>query len=197
MRRQRSKLAGRSSATSTTPSTRLPKWPGGALPTNVYEDATRAYHVTLGDVARLRAGDTLELTLFDRNVWDIALNKKRKGVVYSATTMFKHSRATYVHDKDTSGTITFHFADGRELTQAFDWEIEYLHDHWYPLRHGRLHGDRRSPVPRALQKHWYKFPESTRVGFRGPCVLSKLLPHMPDVFLLDERRIQRAVAQLA
>jgi hypothetical protein len=35
---------------------------------------------------------------------------------------------------------------------------------------------------KILELHWTNFPETTRVGWRGPIMLWKKLENMPDVY---------------
>lgn len=146
-----------------------------------YLDATREYHVTLADVLALHKGDVMDLVTFDRNMWDVVLDgaagRPAENVAYSAATFFRNcGRATYVHDSDVHGTITFRFpaSETSSKPRPFTWDMEHATNVWHPMR-GAL-------------------DVSTRVGFRGPCVLEGALSVMPSVFFVDPAKVQSKVS---
>ncbi len=139
----------------------------------------------------LQHGDVVELTLFDRTVWDhIIEDDTPQNVVLRAADVFKFSRAKYVHDHGVVGTITYHFLGIKATPEPmpFTWDIEFECSRWYPFgADGLLHGDAACKV-KGAPRHWSTFPPTTRVGWRGPCVRTALLAFMPNMFHVSSER---------
>ena len=159
-----------------------------------YFDATEAYHLRISDIRKLKHGDKIEITTFDRNVFDTALNGIEENKAYDADVFFsKGYKAIYTHGRGLAGKIRF--ADIDDKDQPFEWDLEYAPRMWYPLRKGRIEGDEFWQIPDIYKKSWTEYPTDTRVGWRGPCVLTKTLKIMPQIFYVDDDNILKQVGR--
>ena len=159
-----------------------------------YLDATVAHHLTIASIRALKPGQRLCLTLFDRNVWDVTLPNVKQNHAYSAVSFFSHSHtATYRHCKGLSGSLEISWCDQRHEERQewndFEWDLEITPDRWFPLRRGRIQDDPKFDyrIPPMCKKSWKEYSLSTRVGWRGPCVLTEELASMPYIFYVDFR----------
>lgn len=123
-----------------------------------YEFVHSNYKLTIKDIQELKHGDELELLILDRNVWDVALDESRntQGQLYNPKEFFKRNKGRYIHDKDLQGTLILY--EGYENiklydTSLFEFHIEYMNKHWYPLENGTLSAvnDFFYPLPIARQ----------------------------------------------
>jgi hypothetical protein len=174
--------AGTAAGTTADPATTIWAFP---LPAgSAYVDETYAYHLTLADVLALQHGESVDLTLFHRNVWDSALDTFPENVPLRAADVFARDVATYVHDHGVVGTLT-HRQTGASLSpQRFRWHVEYEPGCWYPFDDdGTLRGD-----GDGAPRHYSTFPCTTRVGWRGPCTRTAFVALMPNVVHVVQQR---------
>jgi|SRR3989304_4132521 len=151
--------------------------------------------LTINDVKQLNKGDTLYVLVMDRNLTDITNAHNKCEEIKRPKDFFECNVATYVHNKDLQGDITFHFGGfedkkkSRNLTREFEFDIEYDKNCWYPLTNGYL------PVkdPQGLgkfrynsPKHYSMFSPTTRIGWRGPMIEWDKLDILPPVYWNEE-----------
>lgn len=159
-----------------------------------YIDMTEPYHLRISDIRKLKKGDKIEITTFDRNVWDVALDGIEENKAYEAADFFARGyKAVYTHNRGLSGKIRF--ADIDDSDRPFEWDLEYVRGRWYPLHKGRIEGDEYWTIPDVYKKSWSEYPTDTRVGWRGPCVLTKSLKVMPKIFYVDNDNVLKGVGR--
>ena len=159
-----------------------------SLPVNNWMDlAENNYALTIADIINMKPGDKLEVLMMDRNVLDTSADElwNKSDKKYSPEKFFRNSRGTYINDKDLSGTMIFHWKGytAKQSTMPFEFELEYLPCHWYPLKKGKLPARARgAKFPWDKAKHWTEFPPTTKVGFRGAMINWNNLKDMPKVY---------------
>lgn len=150
---------------------RVGRVPKVLQPLELYDwiDKTHNAHLRAQDVMRLRKGQTLRLTFLDRNVADLVLSARTGRPVpnkrYTAKQFLRHAQ---------QGVFT---ADGTGgLTGTMHWT-----NHWPP---GSLQPFTFEPLD-ARRGLWH--PDNSvqtrqsRVGWRGPAVLTSKLGGLPDM----------------
>ena len=157
-----------------------------------YLEATVGHHLTIAHVCALKPQQQIHLTLFVRNVWALTLPNVKQNTAYTAHTFFSNGyTATYTHTRGLSGTFEISWPGKRvgegEVWRNFEWDLEYLPNRWFPLRQGKIQDDPRFDyrIPFECKKSWKEYPPSTRVGWRGPCVLTRELQNMPQIFYVE------------
>ena len=132
--------------------------------------------ITISDIKKMKEGDQLELLLIDRNFGDC--------------NRWDNQYAIYTHRKDCHGTIIYFGLHEQE----FCWHLEYKDDHWMPLKPDGCLPSQNTWVPNILQgedvsafidRSWNTYPESTRVGYRGPCMQYGKAMELVPLDLLD------------
>ena len=154
--------------------------------------ACKSQHLTIADVKNLKIGDKIDVIIWDRNfeenwIWDHAESEKP----YDPQTFFKsnHHQLTY------AGNMTWHihFDFGETITHPIhldtsDLETRYT---WCALENdGFIHitdevikcGEKIPTEWKPKHIHWTKFPDSTRVGWRGPIMLWEKLKNKTYVY---------------
>jgi hypothetical protein len=147
-----------------------------------YNLASQKFALKISDIINLKHGEQLEVLILDRNVWDITLNPQTNipNVNHDPETFFRYNRGTYVHNKDLSGELTMHWKD-KDSTDKFEFHLEYMPGKWYPLNNGVMPGEEQG-LPWTEEQHWTKFPQTTKVGYRGPMILWSKLKEMPKIY---------------
>lgn len=139
------------------------------LELNDWIDKTHSAHLRAQDVMRLRKGQTLRLTFLDRNVADLVLSARTgrpvPGKRYTAKRFLRQAQ---------QGVFT---ADGTGgLTGTMHWT-----NHWPP---GSLQPFTFEPLD-ARRGLWHPGnsvrTKQSRVGWRGPAVLTSKLGELPDM----------------
>ena len=151
------------------------------IPRTSYIDETRQFHLTIADIKKLKKGDKLDIFCFDRNVMDNALSATDKP--YNPKIFFEHTyQGIYTHDKGLKGLLQFDIYDDDPV--PFEFDLEYMNHRWYPLKNGKLESKGElCGVPKKFNgKTWRSFPDTTRIGCRGPIVLKNHLDYMPLVY---------------
>lgn len=152
---------------------------------------TKPVHLTAGDIKNLRKGDVIVALCLDEHMQQAVLNDyvNRRNVVIAPHIFFRCCHwIIYTHEKNFQGKATFYHenlstgkVDYFNLDIPFEFHVEYEPDQWFPLTRGVL--DRRA----FLQDH-SEFPEefelrrSTRVGLRGPMLVSQVLEKCPSLY---------------
>ena len=156
---------------------------------NEWEDATRKDHLTIGDIRKLKKGDTVPLLIMDRNYLDIAFAKNKGNTLYTPVRFFRSNKATYIHDADLHGTIVWSWSKEK---QPFEFELNYDNERWYPLIDGhipRRDKNRFRDAPYKTAKSWTSFPATTRVGWRGPSMPWNDLDKYQKVWFYQEHPV--------
>ena len=142
----------------------------GALDLQDWIDKTKAVHLRAGDVMRLRKGQTLRLTFLDRNVGDVVLSpalaagRPAPNRRYSAKRFLRNAEQGVFTSDGTGGlTGTIRWRHGtKSQERPFAFEP-------FDAKRGLWH-----PGNKVASAH-------TRVGWRGPAILTALLPTLPDM----------------
>lgn len=132
-------------------------------------------HITIEFIKNMNEGEEIDMLCIDRNFYDdLPMTSSdaetffRKKTLLRVTKGLRGINATCHWLKPGNG-------GGRDIT---DWHttfhIEYRPNRWYPLTE-----DHRLPQsdPQGLANfgnrsglHWSRFPETTRLGWRGPMI---------------------------
>jgi hypothetical protein len=173
------------------------------------------YALTIGDIKNLKPGDQLKVLSMNRNIWDGTLNKKQQGRPYEPEYFFRNEWAIYVHDKDLTGRMLFFafecekFGLDQTISELdpdtispdkicqpnFEFDLEYKPCCWYPLHDGYLpESDPQgfSKFPWKEKRHWTSFPDTTRVGWRGPFIRWDKLKSMPNILYPFPKEVRNA-----
>jgi hypothetical protein len=67
-------------------------------------------------------------------------------------------------------------------TPGFEFDLEYYPDWWHPLRNNHLPLDSTQLVNKFRGVCWDTYPETTRLGWRGPLIPVSVLNALPDVW---------------
>jgi len=168
--------------------------------------------LTIGDVLGMKEGERVELLVMDRNLCDHVYPQigEAPRPTLPAETFFDLRRdgAVYVHERGLRGRMEWGWDHGREcVDDVFMFEIEFKPGHWHPLDpdgtlpaaneeydtekpegwddeedgewDGKmLHWEELPPK----RTHWKDYPETTRVGWRGPAMRWEHVPRQPPVF---------------
>jgi len=162
-----------------------------------YDMACDKFALKISDITKLQPGDKMDVLVLDRNVWDIALNKKinKPGVSYNSEIFFQQNSGTYVHNKDLSGKMVFCWDDDEDedennFNHNFEFDIEYKPNKWYPLKNGVLPDKDPSgfcEFPWQTEQHWTNFPVDTKIGYRGPMIPWSKLKEMSNIYWKNEQ----------
>jgi len=163
----------------------------------------RSRCLTIADVTGMRAGETVELLVMDRNLCDHVYpgpgRPLRPPAFAEDFFSLAVDGATYAHVDGISGRLRWGWEEA-DAWEDFTFEVEYSPGHWHPLVDGRLptrewfHEQfeiseagldemlaERCPGM-VLGMPWRDLPPETRVGWRGPAMVWRRLSEMPPVF---------------
>jgi hypothetical protein len=151
-------------------------------------EATRPYHLTIQYVLNMQPGDRIFLLHIDRNFCD-HIDRVCNGsdaVRVEAVLPYGYSMT---FEKGPGGLQGKSFGDFFGEGRSFEFDIEYRPGDWYPLREGRLPAptpeDDDFDVPDAVPHFsWEQYPDTTRLGWRGPCIPVSCLRQLPPIRLL-------------
>lgn len=154
------------------------------------DEAGRGACLTIADVLAMQKGERVEVLVMDRNLCDHVCKATPKPAE-PPEIFFEKARdgAVYIHGEGLTGMIEWGWsapkAGDLPVTVTFEFHIEYEPGYWYPLTDGYL--PKSDPQGISLfsypePRHWSTFPETTRVGWRGPMVRWSKLDQQPSVF---------------
>lgn len=160
-------------------------------------DDTRPHHLTIADIKAMKAGDTLDVVIWDGNweeywAWANAVDMQP----YPATEFFIHNRHKITYLGDMKWSIHFNFGETYDYPIHLNTEnLEKTFCEWCDIESdGKIHITSeylprgKSQIPDgwdSIHMHWLEFPDSTRVGWRGPIMLWDKLIGMPQVYHQD------------
>jgi len=149
-------------------------------------------HLTLGDVKDLQVGDELDVVIWDRNFEEYWIwNKAVENQPYDPWKFFKANRHKVTYRGNMSWNIHFNF--GEIILHPIHLNTENLETNWkwcaIDETDGKIHikteivkdGEEIPEHWEEKHMHWTEFPDSTRVGWRGPMMFWKELENMPKV----------------
>lgn len=145
---------------------------------------TKPHHLRIKDIMNLQIGQKLEVYHLDRNLIDCVENDSglKPHITYPPERFLENSVATYTHNNELNGNIFF-----PEINQdmEFEFHIEFNKNHWYPLTNGRLpltDDQGFSDFGEKSGWHWSQFPLDTRIGWRGPMIVTSKIKMLPKVY---------------
>ena len=147
-----------------------------------YERSRRAW-LSIADVRRMRVGETVKVLMLHRNVLDEADRPERR--LHAAQRFFsKRSVAVLTRAPGDGLAVLLDCDDCGD--GAFEFDVEFATDRWYPLKNGRLPARDPQGLFALLGREtpWAALPPSTHVGWRGPMVPWDAVAKMPAVYLL-------------
>lgn len=136
-----------------------------------WKEYVRDECLTIKDVKNMRKGERYKFLVLDRNVFDTAQKEDTHHRSFNPEEYFRDNWIIYTHDTDMKGTIDWSFGESRE----FEFEIEYSPGCWYSMYDFQY----------DEYQHYTTFPESTRVGWRGPMLLWEKVKDQPKVWWYD------------
>lgn len=161
-----------------------------SLEVDDFIENTRPHQLTLGDVVALRVGQQFEVVIWDRNfeeywMWESAVPGQR----YDPQTFFAANRWTVTYRGDLNWTLEQN-ATG-EVNDSIHINTASLNTswNWSPLKDGYVNISNEEVSsgfslaglsPKNI--HWTRFPDQTRVGWRGPMMRWEKLATMPNVY---------------
>lgn len=147
---------------------------------------SRTYHLTIADVENWDRRESYDLLCFDRNVLDLTYCNEL-GVSTDPATYFRAAykiRASYI---DGEWRFIFPEFNDDDRDQFQEFHIEFSKGNWYPLFNGIIGGN-----PNDAQAAWLpervrgrpmaSYEGSTRLGWRGPCMLWSKALEMPQLY---------------
>lgn len=153
-------------------------------------------HLTIADVKKLKVGDTIDVVIWDRNfeeswIWDNATPQQpyRPEIFFQEN----HQKITYLGNM--SWLIRFNWGEDIEHPIHLDVSALQTYWKWCPLEDGYINiveeiikeGETLPSHWCPTHKHWTEFPETTRVGWRGPIMLWKYMAQLPAVYYSDKK----------
>jgi hypothetical protein len=150
-------------------------------------------HLTIADIKLMSPGDVIDVVVWDTNfeeywIWDSA----EKNKSYDPFIFFKSNRCKITYKGNMLWDIYFDFGD--TCTHPVHLDVSSLQTNWtwYEINEldGQIHiteeilDEKQSILSDWTPKHiyWTEFPDTTRVGWRGPIMLWDKLKDLPQVF---------------
>ncbi len=155
------------------------------LKLQAWQEHIREQCLTILDLLQLKHGQQLKVLVIDRNLCDVVCNDNHGNTLYDPELFFRYNTATYTHNEGLQGNIIYHWRDQDSQDYRFEFEIEYEKDRWYPLEDGQLpKTDPQGFSSFSYQnpKLWSSFPQTTRIGWRGPMLLWEKVRDQPKVY---------------
>lgn len=142
-----------------------------SYPLQEWVDITSPYHLTIKDIVTMKDGDILTLICLDRNISDIVHAKHKKYL--SPARYFKNGYKMTITkidkmDKNINVIGGVWFVGQKIPTSKFEFDIEYRPNCWLPLHNGLLRQSSNKLFDVDIS--WKSFPETTRIGWRGPAI---------------------------
>lgn len=161
-------------------------------------DMSRLYWVTIGDLLKIKKGQTVKFLSMHRNVVDDITQLNEENVSYLPTEFFKWDSISWTKQDGLMGQSVGHWIDGDIEEENVPLDL-YLNDKcmWYPLEgmhtqdkeeYWRISGDRTGANCKQGEmgpdncQSWQQYPLDTYVGWRGPFILWKNLNKLPHVY---------------
>lgn len=148
----------------------------------------KSAHLTLGDVKKLNVGDQLDVVIWDRNFEDYWIyGQAEKGRNYNPQDFFKYNHCKIIYQGNMEWDIDFSFAVYRHCIEL-DTSSLNIRWGWMPIENGNIETDEWIPSgnetidSKDKDLHWTTFPDTTRVGWRGPIMLWDKLKNMSQVY---------------
>jgi len=151
-----------------------------------WEEKTRESHLTISDVLEMKPNSFIKLACLDRNVLDMASDANTEGVGVKPSVFFRTGYfLTFTkgdEQRSVKGDAVMSWDGSSVQRPAFEFDLEYENDSWYPLFNDHL------PLEPDLitdKKYcgvsWKTYPVETRLGWRGPMIPVTVLDTLPDV----------------
>lgn len=155
--------------------------------------AESRYALTIKDIIELKKDEEIKFLIMDRNLYDVTTQRNEEGKQYDPETFFGENFAIYKHENGLKGKILFsclkeyqdfefHLYMDDSLCTAFN---ETSYGCWYPLTNQYMPAvdeDGFIKFAHTELKHYSKFPDTTKVGWRGPMIKWTNLKIMPKIY---------------
>lgn len=170
------------------------------MSTNIYDwiDNNKEKQLTIGDVADLKIGDKLDVCMFDRNFSEYGMwDKYTEFKGYDPEDILQYNRVTLHYKGDQVWDIEM---DCGTFTHPFHLNTKDLDTNWtwYALnKDNKIHittnvSNWKISECEPIIKHFNHFPDTTRIGWRGPMVLWEKVSDMPRIhWHILERKIKK------
>ena len=152
-----------------------------------YIKISKPYHLRISDIKKLRPGDELDVVIWDRNfeeyhIWTNCEPDKN----YDSKEFFKANRHKITYQGHMTWAI--HFPYGETIQHPVHLSTSGLETNWKwcSIENGYVNITNEvlkssETIPDYWQPkhlHWTEFPETTRIGWRGPIMLWENLDKM-------------------
>jgi len=154
---------------------------------------SKPYHLKINDIKKLRPGDELDVVIWDRNfeeyhIWENCKSEK----LYDSKEFFKENRHKITYQGYIKWDIHFPYGETIQhpvhlntsgLETNWEWYAISQQDGYVNITNEILKSGEIIPKHwKSKRIHWTEFPETTRVGWRGPIMLWEDLDKMPNVY---------------
>jgi len=137
---------------------------------------TKPDHLTILDLKKINIGDELDVVIWDGHfeeywIWNNAENMKP----YHPHDFFEKNHCKLIY----KGNLTWDLHIDREIFEhPIHLDLSYLKTSrkWYEINNDGYININKIP------KHWTEFPDTTRIGWRGPIMLWDKLINYPNVY---------------
>ena len=162
-----------------------------ALPLKLWLIIMEDKHITIKDIIKMNIGESKKLLCLDRNFYDF-INNTNKPI--NAKDFFKYNYIVeYTHKNNLKGTLKYLGDWSDNKPQMFNFDLEYIKNHWYPLNNdgnlpiNDLQGFAKFPWSKDKIKpvSWKDYSTNTRVGWRGPMILWEDVCNSPKIIFKE------------
>lgn len=158
-------------------------------------DVHRPMHLTVGDLRRMKKGKVYDCVNFHRNFPDYIWDTHEELTVFRASYLFANYRAKIKYLGDAKWSYTHAYGETFEYNVHIDVSPFQDAITWAPLEDDgylRMIPHKGSKLPKIV-KHWTKFSDNTRIGWRGPMMWWKDLKERPPVYYHDILKLKVGV----
>jgi hypothetical protein len=150
--------------------------------------ASRKYHLTIKDILAFPVGETYRFFFLDRNMFDVSCDTKYNelNVPTKPSTFFRNGYyIDFTRREGIQGDWKWGF-DSESSSIGEEFHVD-MNTGWYPFRNNHVpikDSQGIFTIPEDFAgKHYSELPEDTRIGWRGPMMLTENMDKCPDVTL--------------
>ena len=119
-------------------------------------------HLTIKTLKKWKIGETKDVVIFDRNFDEHGINELEKQKCYKPDVFFKNNRVKVKYN----GDLTWEIHSWERFCTNVELDVTSLNTNcmWDMIKDKHI-------VYGNKKKHWTKFDDNTRIGWRGPMML--------------------------
>jgi hypothetical protein len=153
---------------------------------NVWLEMMRPKYLTIKDILNMDPGQKETFLCIDRNFYDL-IDHNSIGEILPPIEFLKNNYIyEYTHDHDLHGTTIWKTNPPEDISEPFNFDINYYGEMWYPLNdEGCLpYRDSQGLFSFATIKRDYKeYDDDTLIGWRGPMINMNDVINSPHIYL--------------